>query len=47
VGKKGNMGQAVMNCVNEGRPGIRGIVASRVLANAARTVSPCLASVFC
>ncbi len=41
------MGHAVMNGVNEGRPGIRGIVATRVLVNAARTVSPCSNSIFC
>lgn len=32
------MGRAVMNGVNEGRPGIRGIVASRVLVALAMTV---------
>jgi len=41
------MGQAVMNGVNEGRPGIRGIVAGRVLVDAARTVSTCSNSMFC
>jgi len=41
------MGRAVMNGVNEGRPGIRGIVASRVLADAAGTVSLCSDSMFC
>jgi len=41
VGKKGSLGQAVMNGVNVGRPGVLEIASHRVLTVSAGTGPPC------